>query len=70
MSGPLTWVGNGCNLLWAVDSLLLLVTGWVAPTTLGYAVVVGQALAVAVFAGLQYVGLRRAAPTLVRRAAR
>ena len=45
------------NALWVVDSLLLLVTGWVAPTVFGYAFVVGQALIVAAFAELQYAGL-------------
>ncbi len=46
------------NLLWTLDSILLLFTGWVAPTELGYAFVVVQALGVALFAGLQYFGLR------------
>jgi hypothetical protein len=50
----------GCNALWAVDSILLLLTGWVEPTPIGYAFVVGQALIVAAFAEVQYVGMRRA----------
>jgi hypothetical protein len=49
-----------CNALWAVDSILLLLTGWVEPTPIGYAFVVGQALIVAAFAEVQYVGMRRA----------
>lgn len=38
---------------------LLLIGNWVAPTMLGYAFVIGQAAAVALFAELQYVGLKR-----------
>ena len=48
------------NTLWAIDSFALLFTGWVEPTTLGYAFIVFQAVVVAGFAELQYVGLRRA----------
>jgi hypothetical protein len=48
------------NLLWAVDSLALLATGWVEPNGLGVAFVAVQALAVLALAELQYVGLRRA----------
>jgi hypothetical protein len=55
------WAVIAGNAAWTLDSLLLLVTGWVAPTPLGYAFVIGQALAVAAFAELQYVGLRRTA---------
>jgi len=45
------------NLLWVAGSLLLLGGGWVEPTALGVAFVVAQALAVALFAGLQARGL-------------
>lgn len=54
------WAVIGLNALWTVDSVLLLLTGWVSPTELGYAFVVAQALGVAVLAGLEYVGLRKA----------
>jgi hypothetical protein len=47
------------NVLWALDSELLLFTGWVEPTTLGYAFVLAQAVVVAGLAEAQYVGLRR-----------
>ena len=50
----------GVNLLWTVDSLLLLTTDWVAPTLLGYAFTIFQAVAVLGFAALQYVGVRGA----------
>lgn len=60
VSRPLVWGIVGYNLLWAVDSLLLLTTDWVAPTALSYAFTVFQAVAVAGFAILQYVGLKGA----------
>ena len=47
------------NVAWVAGSILLLVSGWVAPTALGYAFVIAQALAVGVFAELQVMGLRR-----------
>ncbi len=52
------WAVVGINACWAVDSLLLLVSGWVAPTGLGIAFVVMQALVVAGFAVLQAMALR------------
>jgi hypothetical protein len=51
----------GVNIAWVTSSVLLLGAGWIAPSGLGIAFVVGQALAVAVFAELQYVGWRRVA---------
>jgi len=51
-----------CNVLWAVDSILLLFSGWVDPTLFGESFVVTQAVVVAAFAEMQYVGLRRLAP--------
>ena len=56
---PLVWAVIVGNVVWAADSVLLLLTGWLEPAALGYAFVVAQALAVAVFAELQYLGLRR-----------
>jgi hypothetical protein len=49
------------NVVWTAASLLLLVTDYVAPTALGTAFVIAQAGAVAVFAELQFIGLRRSA---------
>jgi hypothetical protein len=56
---PAVWAVIVLNALWAADSLLLLGTGWVAPSVLGYAFVIAQAAFVAVLAELEYVGLRR-----------
>ncbi len=47
------------NLLWAADSVLLLVVGRVAPTGLGIALVLAQALVVLGFAAMQWSALSR-----------
>lgn len=47
------------NALWALDCAALAFVGGLAPTTLGVAFLLVQALAVAAFAELQYFGLRR-----------
>lgn len=49
------------NALWVVESAALLVTGYVQPTALGYAFVIGQALVVLLLAELEFFGLRRSA---------
>ena len=54
----------GLNAFWAVDSVLLLVSGWVAPTAAGLAFVIAQAVVVAMYAELQVMGLRRSAAAL------
>jgi hypothetical protein len=55
----LAWAVIVANAVWAADSLLLLMSGWIEPTRAGTAFVVLQALAVAMYAELQYMGLRR-----------
>jgi hypothetical protein len=65
---PLVFAVVACNVLWALDSVLLLVTGWIEPTILGEVFVLGQALVVAVLAELEFLGLRRS--TLVEAHAR
>ena len=47
------------NVLWVVGSAALLMSGVVAPTALGTAFVIAQALIVAVLAELQLLGLKR-----------
>jgi hypothetical protein len=49
------------NVLWVAASTFLLFSEAIAPNMLGMAFVCAQALAVALFAELQFVGLRRAA---------
>lgn len=53
------WGVVAVNTLWALDSVVLLFTDWIAPTGLGMAFVIFQAVVVGVFAELQYIGLRR-----------
>lgn len=47
------------NAIWATDSLLLLLSGWMEPTRAGIVFVVAQGLAVLMYAELQFIGLRR-----------
>jgi hypothetical protein len=61
----LVWAVIVANAVWALDSLLLLLSGWVQPTGLGMAFVIAQAVVVALFAELQFVGLRRGGRTAV-----
>jgi hypothetical protein len=56
---PIAWAVVLGNALWVADSLLLLVSGWVQPTSAGIAFVIAQALVVLMYAEFQYVGLRR-----------
>lgn len=57
------WAIIAINIVWAVDSVVLLFTGWVAPNAVGYAVVVAQAAGVLLLADLEYMGLKRSAVT-------
>ncbi len=59
LPGWSVWGAIGMNLAWVADSLLLLASGWVAPTGLGTAFVLAQAAAVLGFTALQWAGLRR-----------
>jgi hypothetical protein len=58
------WAIIVANWLWAVNSILLLVSGWVTPSALGTAFVIFQAAVVAGFAELQYIGLRQQVRTI------
>lgn len=49
------------NVLWTVDSVIFAFSGWVDPSAFGYAFILFQAVVVAGFAELQWMGLRRAA---------
>ena len=48
------------NVMWMIDSVVLLASGWVAPTLLGSAFVILQAVTVGGFAMLQWIGMKRA----------
>jgi hypothetical protein len=56
---PLVFAVVACNALWALDSVLLLFTGWVEATLWGELFVILQAVVVAVLAELEFLGLRR-----------
>jgi hypothetical protein len=53
------WAIVAANALWAIASAGLLVSGLVAPTALGHAFVIAQAVVVALLGELQYAGLKR-----------
>lgn len=55
----LAWTVIGVNLAWVAGSVLVLVEGAIAPNALGLTFVLAQAAVVAVFAELQFFGLRR-----------
>jgi hypothetical protein len=55
------WAVIVLNVLWAADCALLAFGGWFAPNALGVAFVLMQAVVVAAFAELQYIGLKRSA---------
>jgi hypothetical protein len=58
LSAAAVWAVIALNALWALDSVALLLTGWVAPSALGYGFVLLQAAVVGVFAELEFLGLR------------
>jgi hypothetical protein len=57
------WAIIAANAVWALASVALLVSGWIAPNMLGVIFIAAQAAVVAVFGELQLVGLRRSAVT-------
>lgn len=63
ISHPAVKVIIALNVLWVAGSIGLLTSGYVAPTMLGYAFVIAQAVVVGAFAELQFIGLRRAQAT-------
>ena len=56
---PLVWMVVLGNALWVLGSLALIAAGPIAPNALGYAALIAQAIAVGVFAEMQFFGLRR-----------
>jgi hypothetical protein len=60
VSRPAVWVVVAGNLAWVAASAVAAAAGWWSPATLGTVVLLAQAAAVAVFAELQFTGLRRA----------
>ena len=61
------WAVIAINAVWTIDSIALLVSGWLSPNLLGQVFIVMQAIAVGVFAELEFIGLRKSAdPVAVR----
>ena len=60
---PLVWTVIVGNTLWVAASVALLASGAFAPTALGTAFVIAQAIVVGVLAELQWIGLRRITPS-------
>ncbi|MBB5054948.1 hypothetical protein HNQ36_004959 [Afipia massiliensis] len=67
MSKTAVWAVIAINAVWTIDSIVLLASGWVSPNLLGQAFIVMQAIAVGVFAELEFVGLRKSASAVTAR---
>ena len=59
LSRSRAWTVIALNLAWVAASVMLLLADWIAPTSLGIAFVLFQAVIVALFAELQFTGLRK-----------
>ena len=59
VSKTAVWAVIVINAIWTIDSIALLASGWVSPNLLGQAFIVMQAIAVGVFAELEFIGLRK-----------
>lgn len=61
------WAVIAINAVWTIDSIALLVSGWLSPNLLGQVFIVAQAIAVGVFAELEFMGLRKSADAVAVR---
>ncbi|EGP06995.1 hypothetical protein CSIRO_3726 [Bradyrhizobiaceae bacterium SG-6C] len=61
------WAVIAINAVWTIDSIALLASGWVSPNLLGQVFIVAQAIAVGVFAELEFIGLRKSADAVAAR---
>jgi hypothetical protein len=59
----LVWFIIAFNAIWAIESAMAIALGWLQPNALGVVFVLAQAAAVGVLAELQFIGLRRSAPS-------
>lgn len=67
MSKTTVWAVIAINAVWTIDSIALLASSWLSPNLLGQAFIVMQAIAVGVFAELEFIGLRKSASTVAAR---
>jgi hypothetical protein len=58
-AAPLVWAIVFGNALWTLDSVLILLAGWVTPNASGLYFVLFQAAGVAVFICLEFIGLKK-----------
>lgn len=58
VSKTLVWTIISMNLLWGIDSFLLLISGYITPTEIGFGFIILQAIGVFIFGTLEFVGLR------------
>lgn len=58
VGGPGAWVAVAINTVYAVGCVVVVAVGWLPLAALGVAFVLAQATAVALFAALQFCGLR------------
>lgn len=59
VSKTFVWAIIGMNLLWGIDSFLLLISGNISPTEIGFGFIIFQAIGVFIFAALEFAGLRK-----------
>lgn len=62
VGGPGPWAAVVINVAYAVGCVVVVAAGWFPLSALGVAFVLAQAVAVALFAALQFAGLRRSRP--------
>jgi hypothetical protein len=62
VSAAAVWTVIVLNVAWVVESVWVALGGVVQPTVLGQVFIAVQALAVLVFAELEFIGMRRAGP--------
>jgi hypothetical protein len=61
MSKVAVWAVIVINAVWTIDSIALLASGWLVPNLLGQVFIVMQAIAIGVFAEMEFIGLRKSA---------
>jgi hypothetical protein len=62
LSAGAVWLLIGCNVVWVLGCLGLLVSSQVAPTTWGVVFLTTQAITVALFVELEWMGVRKMQP--------
>lgn len=65
VSGSACWAAVAINAACVVGCVVVVAAGWFPLTALGVVFVLVQAVAVALFAGLQFIGLRRRRPAVL-----